>query len=169
MATGIPFPEANDILRAPTPEDAAAGTVYDLHIHRYADLDGNPNVISKWQFSPDELAQVVAAGGTFWFHAWGHTHPPVGIEGATPFVRGARSPADAPDLPADAVVAAREAILKSLRDRRLLKYLFAEEPETRAAYGYVDAPIDLDTQLECAEDLARLAIAAFLANPAPQA
>jgi hypothetical protein len=67
------------------------------------------------------------------------------------------------------VVAAREAILKSLRDRRLLKYQFAEEPETRAAYGYVDAPIDLDTQLECAEDLARLAIAAFLANPAPQA
>lgn len=87
MATGIPFPEANLILRAPTPEDAAAGTVYDLHVHRYRDLDGNPNCISKWQFAPDELQDVVANGGVFWFHAWGATHPPVGIEGANPFVR----------------------------------------------------------------------------------
>ncbi|WP_245892554.1 hypothetical protein [Novosphingobium guangzhouense] len=87
MAKGIPFPEANVVLRAPTPEDAAAGTVYDLHVHRYRDLDGNPNCISKWQFAPDELAGVVANGGVFWFHAWGATHPPVGIEGANPFVR----------------------------------------------------------------------------------
>ncbi|WP_235037758.1 MULTISPECIES: hypothetical protein [unclassified Novosphingobium] len=87
MAVGIPFAEANLILRAPTPEDAAAGTVYDLHVHRYRDLDGNPNCISKWQFAPDELAGIVANGGVFWFHAWGATHPPVGIEGANPFVR----------------------------------------------------------------------------------
>ena len=89
MATGIPFPEANTILRAPTPEDAAAGTVYDLHVHRYTDLDGQPNVISKWQFASDELAKIVAAGGVFWFHCWGHTHPPVGISGDNPFVRAA--------------------------------------------------------------------------------
>lgn len=87
MATGIPFPEANTILRAPTPEDAAAGTVYDLHVHRYTDLDGNPQIISKWQFEPEELARIIAAGGVFWFHAWGHTHPPVGISGDNPFVR----------------------------------------------------------------------------------
>ncbi|TDW65391.1 hypothetical protein EDF57_103575 [Novosphingobium sp. PhB55] len=97
MATGIPFPEANTILRAPTPEDAAAGTVYDLHVHRYTDLDGQPNVISKWQFAPKELAQIIAAGGVFWFHAWGHTHPPVGISGDNPFVRATRSVEQAGD------------------------------------------------------------------------
>jgi hypothetical protein len=47
MAKGIEFPEANLVLRAPTPEDAAAGTVYDLHVHRYKDLDGQQQVLSK--------------------------------------------------------------------------------------------------------------------------
>ena len=87
MAAGIPFDEANLILRPPTPEDAAAGTVYDLHVHRYRDLDGQPNVISKWKFTADELAQVIASGGEFWFHCWGETHPPVYIGGTDPFVR----------------------------------------------------------------------------------
>ncbi len=89
MATGISFPEANTVLRAPTPEDAAAGTVYDLHVHQYIDLDGQPNVISKWQFTPEELAGVVANGGMFWFHCWGHTHPPIAIFDESPFVRAA--------------------------------------------------------------------------------
>lgn len=87
MAKGIPFPESNLVLRAPTPEDAAAGTVYDLHVHRYRDLDGRPNVISKWQFDPAELADVVACGGAFWFNCWGETHPPIWITGHNPFVR----------------------------------------------------------------------------------
>lgn len=87
MAIGIPFPEANLILRAPTPEDAAAGTVYDLHVHQYRDLDGNPMVLSKWQFTPEELAHVVAGNGVFWFNSWGHTHPPIWISGEDPFQR----------------------------------------------------------------------------------
>ena len=96
MATGIPFPEANTILRAPTPEDAAAGTVYDLHVHRYTDLDGQPNVISKWQFTAEEIASVCANRGAFWLHCWGHTHPPIAIVSDSPFVRaGQRRPEDA--------------------------------------------------------------------------
>ncbi len=87
MAVGIPFDEANTILRAPTPEDAAAGTVYDLHVHRYRDLDGRPNVISKWKFTPEDLAAVIANGGEFWFNCWGDTHPPIWITGIDPFVR----------------------------------------------------------------------------------
>lgn len=87
MATGIPFPESNLTLTPPTPEDAAAGTVYALHVHRYRDLDGNPNVISKWKFEPEELAGIVANDGEFWFHCWGHTHPPIAILGTSPFVR----------------------------------------------------------------------------------
>lgn len=95
MAVGIPFPESNLTLTAPTPEDAAAGTVYDLHVHRYTDLDGQANVISKWQFAPEELAGVVANGGTFWFHCWGHTHPPIAIFGDSPFVRAGQKPVPA--------------------------------------------------------------------------
>lgn len=87
MAIGVPFPEANRILRAPTPEDAEAGTVYDLHVHAYRDLDGRPNVISRWRFSAEELEHLKANGGEFWFGCWGDTHPPVWMETADPFVR----------------------------------------------------------------------------------
>lgn len=92
MAQGIAFPEANLVLRAPTPEDAAAGTVYDLHVHRYRDLDGQPNVISKWRLSPDELAEVNRTGGVLWFHCWGDTHPPVVLSGTDPFTRPEAAP-----------------------------------------------------------------------------
>jgi hypothetical protein len=95
MATGIPFAESNLVLTAPTAEDAAAGTVYDLHVHRYRDLDGNPNVISKWQLTPEELATVVANGGTLWFGCWGETHPPIWISGDDPFVRPTEESASA--------------------------------------------------------------------------
>lgn len=87
MAQGVAFPEANTVLRAPTPEDAAAGTVYDLHVHRYRDLDGNPQVLSKWRFTPEELAEVNRTGGVFWFNSWGATHPPIWISGTDPFIR----------------------------------------------------------------------------------
>lgn len=84
MAVGVEFPEANTILRAPTPEDAAAGTVYALHVFRYKDLDGNPQVMSCWKFSPEELAEI-ARTGVCWFSCWGNTHPPMWITGERPF------------------------------------------------------------------------------------
>jgi hypothetical protein len=87
MAYGVPFDEANTVLHAPTPEDAAAGTVYDLHVHRYRDLDGHPNVLSKWQLTPEELAAVIASDGVLWFSCWGDTHPPMWLSGTDPFVR----------------------------------------------------------------------------------
>lgn len=87
MAVGIPFDEANTVLRAPTEEDSAAGTVYDLHIHRYRDLDGQDNVLSKWKFTAEELADIIANDGEFWFGCWGQTHPPMWISGHNPFVR----------------------------------------------------------------------------------
>lgn len=87
MAVGIPFDEANTILRAPTQEDAAAGTVYDLHVHGYRDLDGQANVLSKWKFTAAELAEIVANDGEFWFGCRGQTHPPMWISGRSPFER----------------------------------------------------------------------------------
>ena len=86
MAKGIPFPEANLVLGAPTPEDAAAETVYALHVHRYRDLDGQHQVLSKWQLTPDELAEVQRTG-VVWFNCWGQTHPPIWTSGHDPFVR----------------------------------------------------------------------------------
>lgn len=86
MAQGVTFPEANLVLVAPTPEDAAAGTVYDLHVHRYRDLDGQPNVISKWELTPEELEEVRRTG-VIWFGCWGATHPPMWISGHDPFHR----------------------------------------------------------------------------------
>lgn len=87
MAKGIQFAQANAVLGAPTPEDAAAGTVYGLHVHRWRDLDGQPNVLSKWQLTPEELEEVNRTGGIVWFSCWGNTHAPMNIMGHDPFVR----------------------------------------------------------------------------------
>lgn len=86
MAKGVPFPEANLVLGAPTPEDAAAGTVYALHAHRYRDLDGAHQVLSKWVLTAVELEEVKRTG-VIWFNCWGDTHPPIWISGHDPFVR----------------------------------------------------------------------------------
>jgi hypothetical protein len=85
MAKGVAFPQANAALGAPTPEDAAAGTVYALPVHRYRDLDNNPQVLSKWQLTPEELEEVRRTG-VVWFSCWGTTHPPMWISGHDPFV-----------------------------------------------------------------------------------
>lgn len=95
MAEGVPFAEANTVLRAPTPEDAAAGAVYDLHVHRYRDLDGQQHVLSKWQLTAEELAEVNRTGGAIWFSCWGGTHPPMWITGHDPFVRANKETEDA--------------------------------------------------------------------------
>lgn len=94
MAKGISFEEANVLLGAPTPEDAAAGTVSGLPVHRYQDLDGVTHVISKWELTPEELAEV-ARTGVVWFGCWGATHAPMWISGADPFVRTEKEESDA--------------------------------------------------------------------------
>jgi len=53
---------------------------------------------------------------------------------------------------------AADAILADLRGRKLLKYLFDENPDHCGAYGYVDQPIDLETQREIALGLATAAL-----------
>ncbi|HMO74565.1 MAG TPA: hypothetical protein PKD99_02315 [Sphingopyxis sp.] len=86
MAKGIGFDQANCVLRAPTAEDAAAGTVHELQVHRYRDLDGQHHVLSKWELSAEELAEVIQTG-VIWFGCWGQTHPPMWISGHDPFKR----------------------------------------------------------------------------------
>lgn len=85
MAAPIAFPEANAVLVG-SPEDKAAGTVLDLHIHRYRDLDQAPHVISKWELTEAERAEVGRTGHV-WLHSWGITHPPVSVGGNDPFIR----------------------------------------------------------------------------------
>lgn len=94
MAAGITFPQANCVLGAPTPEDAAAGTVYGLPVHRYRDLDGKHNVLSKWVLTADELAEVQRTGAV-WFGCWGDTHSPMWISGHDPFVKNSQETIDA--------------------------------------------------------------------------
>lgn len=58
---------------------------------------------------------------------------------------------DAMREPTDAMRAAgREAFLKDMRDRRLLKWLFPKDPTNHGAIGYIEGPIDLETQMDCA-------------------
>lgn len=83
MATPTRFPESNAVLVG-SPEDKAAGTVLDLPIHRYRDLDGGHHVISKWRLDPAERAEVERTGDV-WLHSWGVTHPPISVGGISPF------------------------------------------------------------------------------------
>lgn len=84
MATGVHFPESNLALRAPTPEDAAAGTVYTLHVRLYQDLDGAPNVLSCWELTDDEVELIVKTR-RIWHNAWGHTVTPMFLTAHDPF------------------------------------------------------------------------------------
>jgi hypothetical protein len=52
-----------------------------------------------------------------------------------------------------------DAMLDNLRDRRLLKYLFDENPIACGPYGYVERPLDLETQREICRTLAKIALA----------
>jgi hypothetical protein len=52
-----------------------------------------------------------------------------------------------------------EPMLADLRDRRLLKWLFSEDADIAPnAIGYVDGPIDCETQREICRALALIAI-----------
>lgn len=87
MATPIEFPESNTVLKA------APGTeewVRDLPIFRQG-LSFLPNgvrmdqcVVSCWELSPEELAEVVKTGKIY-FQCFGGTHPPISIHGLSPF------------------------------------------------------------------------------------
>lgn len=83
MAEAIAFPEANGVLVG-SPEDRAAGTVFDLHIHRHRDLDGNHHVISKWRLTDVEI-QEVGRTGCVYLRSWGVTHPPIYVQATSPF------------------------------------------------------------------------------------
>lgn len=89
MAVGVDFPEAN-LRLVGTPEDRAAGTVYDLYAHRYRDLDNNPHIITKWRLTPEELDEVRRTGA-IWLHAWGTTQPPISVSGTDPFIKESKS------------------------------------------------------------------------------
>jgi hypothetical protein len=65
-----------------------------LPVHRYRDLDGNPQVLSKWELTPEELEEVQGTG-VVWFNCWGTTHAPMWISGHHPFVTAKPESVDA--------------------------------------------------------------------------
>jgi hypothetical protein len=52
----------------------------------------------------------------------------------------------------------RDEMLENLRDRRLLKYLFMEDPEDAMPFGGVDRPLDAETQIEIVDTLAKIVL-----------
>jgi hypothetical protein len=84
MATPVEFPEQNTVLKA------APGTeswVRDLPIYRqYPDGVNDQCVVSCWELSAEEVAEIVRTGRVY-FQAFGPTHPPVALHGSNPFVQ----------------------------------------------------------------------------------
>lgn len=72
-----------------------------------------------------------------------------------------------PKEPTEAMIeAGAKAFLTDMRDRRLLKWLFAEEDN--GPIGYVDGPIDLDAQKEGSSESVGKSFASMLsASPSP--
>ena len=83
MAVGVHFPQANLTLVG-SPEERAAGLVYDLHAFRYRDHDGVWQIVTAWRCDPDELARI-AETGIVWVHATGESQPPMSVQGRNPF------------------------------------------------------------------------------------
>lgn len=92
MAEFIPFAEQNDVLRAaPGTEDY----VNDLPIYRQPSKERplqegeRPCVVSCFQLSPEELAEVNRTGGLIYHMVLGYTHAPVSVYGISPFTQPA--------------------------------------------------------------------------------
>lgn len=91
MATPIDFPEKNDILRRP--ENTTEEQCSDLHIHRtLLNLGGEPplmvgTILSCWQFTKEELEEVIKNDGKFYLGCYSPTHPPIFIAGFSPFTQ----------------------------------------------------------------------------------
>ena len=83
MAKGVDFPQSNLTLQG-SEEDRAAGNVYDLFAYRFRDLDNVANIITCWELSDDEIAEIVRTRRV-WCRALGHTQPPMCIQGDSPF------------------------------------------------------------------------------------
>lgn len=77
MADIVKFPEANTTY---------VGTgCLDLPVFREVDENGSTILISCWQLSPEEMAEV-ARTGRIYLHIWGGQQPPVYVNGHRPFV-----------------------------------------------------------------------------------
>lgn len=83
MAEILDFPETN--LLPTAPEDAP--NVRDLPCYR-----DNNGVISCWQLTAAEMAEVARAGRV-WLHVQARTHPPVYVGGVSPFKKPAKGEA----------------------------------------------------------------------------
>ena len=78
MAVPIAFPESNSALG---PTKGGIGCI--LSIHQGSEEEGLPQIISCWKLTPEEV-QEVARTGKVWLLVLGG-HPPVSIEGQSPF------------------------------------------------------------------------------------
>lgn len=74
MADPAPFRESNLILHGPEgPNDP---DVLSIEARR---LEGR--VVTCWQLSPEDVAEMAESGGLIWVSVWGHTMPPMLVTG----------------------------------------------------------------------------------------
>lgn len=82
MAEAVEFPEMN--YRLGQPKGVSEDQVRTLRTHRAEYPDGSSLHISCWRLNADELAEV-ARTGLVWLYVMGDAHPPVHVNGGTPF------------------------------------------------------------------------------------
>lgn len=74
MAEATTFPESNIRLTGPQGENDP--DVYTLEARR---LDGT--VVTCWQLTDEDVAEINASGGKIWVSVWGHSMPPMIVTG----------------------------------------------------------------------------------------
>ena len=74
MANPVPFRESNLILHGPQGVDDP--DVLTIEARR---LEGC--VVTCWQLSPEDVAEMVETGGVIWVSVWGNSMPPMMVTG----------------------------------------------------------------------------------------
>lgn len=79
----ITFPHQNNVIGKPA--DMTDEECTGLPAFQYTDSDGRPNVLSCWQMSKEELAEVNRNGGKVWVNTLGRTVAPFSLDVMDPF------------------------------------------------------------------------------------
>ncbi len=152
-ATFADFPEANINLVAP--QDAKPGAVTDLPAYRSP--DGSPRIwCTKWQLTPEDLAELQANGGFVYLRILGATHPVVGLSAATPFTApGALEASAAAIIDPNAEQLSAETLRNCLKQARELPDSVFDSPGSISREALLAALEERITKAEQMEAAAR--------------
>jgi hypothetical protein len=81
MAEGVPFKESNGTMGCGQNDP---DRVYDLPVYFGTYDDGSRDIISCWQLTTEEIAEI-ARTGKVWLRVLGTGMPPIAIQASSPF------------------------------------------------------------------------------------